>query len=696
MSEVAKRSLSRTALILAALSVSWSLADTALANDALEELVNEARSLPTSTPRFVTNYKQGIRAATYSAVVVAPSDPSVLYISSHDGYVFASQDSGLTWSEGRLIIKRRRFFGSIRPAPIASGAPFSTQSNIEDLHGQGRLTFDIDDLLVYPRESTGSTLLDVDIDTPAFYPSQMHPMLRDPSDIKLYDEAGGGGGGGDLARLGVGLKTAAVYLAALLRKRHQRVLTMNLQLTLSVKGAEPTGVPFSAVHPERPNEVLAASHMGLWRSEDFGMSWILAFPGATRKERTARHIVYRPDDPSQVFLSTDQGLRISSDGGLSFEAIKGTQLSTASTRWIEWSPSKPDTVYAGTTIGAFRSDDGGQTWRWIYFETLPTQNHVTGIVVDPLDADRVTLATLDGLFQTSDGGETWLRAGGLLFTGIPVRNISTNPKDGNHIICITSRQAWESLDWGQTWQAIYLNDAEWWLREVRFDTQEEGAFWLVSSNEVLKVSPNRGAQTQEGGLAAYRARLATEPSLWESMEATFREFGVHLGDHAELRAKASPSAWLPEINIMGGVLGGHADALIAHNLIADDNAVIGPQEPDASQDPDALFQRTHVVNDVYVFAVLKWDFGRATFDLDSVPYGRIFNTAKYRYSKLRSEVQRLYEERRRLLLELLTAPKRDLASDLFLRLRLEELTAHLNAFTGGLWEPAAQWLAAHP
>lgn len=696
MSEVAKRLLSRSVIALAVLSASWSIPGPAYAEDALQRLADEALALPRQPARFVTNYKQGIRAATYSAVSVAPSDPSVLYITSYDGYVFASQDNGLTWSEGRLIIKRRRFYGSIRPAPIASGAPFSAQSNIADLHGHGRLTFDIDNLLVYPRESTGSKMLDVDIDTPAFYPSQLHPMLRDPSDIKLYDEAGGGGGGGDLARLGVGLKTAAVYLAALLRSRHKRVLTMNLQLTLSVRGSEPTGVQYSAVHPHRPNEVLAASHMGLWRSEDFGMSWILAFPGSTRRERTARHIVYRPDDPSQVFLSTDQGLRISTDGGLSFSAIKGTQLSTASTRWIEWSPSQPDTVYAGTTIGAFRSDDGGQTWRWIYFETLPTQNHVTGIIIDPKDADRVTLSTLDGIFQTSDGGETWLRAGGLLFTGIKVRDITTNPKNGNHMICITSRQAWESLDWGQTWQAIYLNDSEWWLREVRFDTREEGAFWLVSSNEVMKISPNPSAQNQIGGLAAYRERLAVEPSLWESMEATYRQFGVHLGDHAELREKASPSAWLPDINIMGGVLGGYADAQIAHNLIADDNSVVAPPGPDSIEEPDALFQRTHVINDVYVFAVLSWDFGRATFDLDSVPYGRIFNTAKYRYAKLRSEVQRLFEERRRLLLDLLTSPKRDLANDLFLRLRLEELTAHLNAFTGGLWEPSAQWLAALP
>ena len=207
------------------------------------------------------------------------------------------------------------------------------------------------------------------------------------------------------------------------------------------------------------------------------------------------------------------------------------------------------------------------------------------------------------------------------------------------------------------------------------------------------MSPKRSGDAALGGLSAYKERLAVEPSLWDTMEATFREFGVHLGDHGDIRAKAGPSAWLPTVNVMAGVLKGHADALIAHNLIADDNTLIVEVD---SAEPDALFQRTHSLSDFYVFATLQWDFGRATFDLDSVPYGRIFNTASYRYRKLRAEVQRLYSERRRLLLEFLTSPKRDLASDLFLRLRLEELTAHLNAFTGGLWEPSAQWLADLP
>ncbi|MDP6944248.1 MAG: hypothetical protein QF464_08870, partial [Myxococcota bacterium] len=268
-----------------------------------------------------------------------------------------------------------------------------------------------------------------------------------------------------------------------------------------------------------------------------------------------------------------------------------------------------------------------------------------------------------------------------------VRDIAASPEDGNHLVAITSRKVWETRDWGETWTAVYRNDSEWWFRDVRFDPHEAGVFWIVSTNEVLRVSESRKGSVPMGALAAYRARLDTEPSLWETMEATFTHFGVHLGEHAEIRERAMPAGWAPRVSVMGGVMSGNADARLRLALF---------EQPVGGDPNTAFFERAHAIDDFYVFGVLEWDLGIVALDLDAVPYGRVFNTASYRYRKLRAEVQRLYEERQRLLLELLTSPRRDLVSDLFLRLRLEELTAHLDAYTGGLWEPSARWLAALP
>ena len=183
--------------------------------------------------------------------------------------------------------------------------------------------------------------------------------------------------------MGIGLKTSAKWLARLLTKKRKKPLTMNLQLTLAVKGVEPTVINSVAVHPTDAKNVLAASDMGLWQSQDGGESWFLLFAGSTRKERQAFDVEFHPDNHDTILVATGQGLRISRNAGETFDVIKGTQLSTARTHWVHIATNHHKTLFAGTNIGVFRSDDLGYTWRWIYFETLPTQNHVSAITTDP-------------------------------------------------------------------------------------------------------------------------------------------------------------------------------------------------------------------------------------------------------------------------------------------------------------------------
>ena len=123
LTRMAARRLAAMLSLFAALGTTSASATTTPSHP-LDALARDAAALPDTTPRFVQNYKQGLRAATYSNVMVSPSNPDVFYVASLDGYVFGTQNRGVTWSEGRLIVKRSRFYGSIRPAPVASGAPF--------------------------------------------------------------------------------------------------------------------------------------------------------------------------------------------------------------------------------------------------------------------------------------------------------------------------------------------------------------------------------------------------------------------------------------------------------------------------------------------------------------------------------------------------------------------------------------------
>jgi hypothetical protein len=91
------------------------------------------------------------------------------------------------------------------------------------------------------------------------------------------------------------------------------------------------------------------------------------------------------------------------------------------------------------------------------------------------------------------------------------------------------------------------------------------------------------------------------------------------------------------------------------------------------------------------FMKLRWDLGTVVNDLEVAPFGRVFDAANKAYSKLRYQTQMVYEERRRILERYITRRPSDLRSRLFLKLRLVELTAQLDAYTEGAWAKHLDW-----
>ena len=669
----------------------------------LDDIIERAQRLPQRPPRYLENIKMGTRSVTFNGFGVSPSDPNRIYVVSMEGFVFGSPDGGISWEEGRIVIKRRFFFGSLRPGSSSAGAPFSIAPHLQSFGRMGSgntsfLKFDTASLYRFPYGTTGEPYLDFSPDSPAFWGGAS--LLGSPGSFRIYDSAGGGGAGGDMARLGIGLKTSSVWLARMLRKRGRPVSSMNLQLALSMKGVEPTLFEHVAVHPTKPDEVMAASHMGLWRSRDGGMSWFLAFSGSTRAERYTFFVGYHPENPEIVFLGTGQGLRISRDGGNNFQPIKGSQLSTAGTRWISWYPGDANIVYAGTQIGVFRSDDGGETWRWIYYNTLRTQNYVTRIAVHPEDPEKLTISTLDGLFKTADGGKNWTRSGGFLFTGQSIWEIVGNPRNGEHMVCITPREVWETFDGGKDWVALYINDSEWTPRYVEFDPHDPDLLWILSSNEILKVTTKPPKQPDSRGLAVFRARMRKEPELGKSIDKTFRMFGIHRGERALIREAAKRANWLPRVNLALGYVHSDANALLYPTLYNsvllsnERNRNVGhiPELNNGTYSNNPVLDRRVEMGMPYGMLSLQWNFAGAVFDVEEAPFGRVFNDSNHQYLHIKVDVQRIFEERRRVLQAYLTRPTLDDKSRLMLKLRLQELTSQLNIYTEGLWAEALDWV----
>jgi len=312
----------------------------------------------------------------------------------------------------------------------------------------------------------------------------------------------------------------------------------------------------------------------------------------------------------------------------------------------------------------------------------------------------VTIATLDGLFQTRDGGKNWTRSGGFLFTGQKMWEIVGNPENGEHLVCISPREVWESFDGGKDWVALYINDSEWTPRYVEFDPHDPDLLWVVTSNEILKITSNPPPQPDIAGLKQFMVRAEQEPKLGETIDKTLRNFGVHRGERARMRQSARTSNWLPTVNLALGYLRSDAEATLYPTLYNSvllsnqRNLNVGhiPELNNGIYANNPVLDRRVNTGMPYMMLSLQWNFAGTVFDVEEAPFGRMFREANKAYLDLKFDNQRIFEERRRVMQAYLTRPSLDVKNRLMLKLRLQELTAQLNIYTDGLWQPALEWV----
>ena len=106
-----------------------------------------------------------------------------------------------------------------------------------------------------------------------------------------------------------------------------------------------------------------------------------------------------------VLGSTDGGLYVSKDGGVSWESEP--DMHGQSIRALTAAPSDPKILVAGTLKGVYRSTDGGEHWKLISPEGSQELHEVESIAIDPVDPQIIYAGTWHLPWKTIDGGEHW-------------------------------------------------------------------------------------------------------------------------------------------------------------------------------------------------------------------------------------------------------------------------------------------------
>ncbi len=629
---------------------------------------------------YKENLAYGLRDAILLFLAFAPSNPDTLYLATTDGYVFATHNGGMAWDEARIIVKGKSFFGAIRPTIAPNGAPFSANDVLGQADATEGASFDIRDMFTFDYGEiegelevleAGLTLKPYDTVRPTGLPA--------PGEVGIRDEVGGGGGGGGNSKLGVGLKTGAPRLKAALRELGAPSVGANLQQLLVEMGVEPTWVNHVAVHPENPDVAIAATSMGTYRTTDGGVGWLPIFAGTDRWERDGQHVRFDPQDANRIYLGTQSGLFISENGGDRFERVSGTLLESAYVTWLEPHVHADGSLwlYAGTSIGAFLSKDSGRTWRWVFYETLPDANWISSIAVDRADPNHAILSTWDGMFVTLNGGESWDIAGGLMFTATYVPRVLIDPANGAHAFACSEKNIWESHDHGRTWQVIYIDNSDWKIRNMELDPHEAGTLWIITSGQILRLRNYRKTVARDARVDEFRKAMKREPAETVALQAALDYLQISPGQQASYRARVAWSAALPEIGAVGGYLAPGGSAFLD---LVPYNQVIDPLGGHS-------LTRRREQSTFYGGVMLYWDLSALVFDFDQLSVGRIWGDSLASMYSLKFELARYYNERIRLLYKLIVEPPEDTMEHLDAALRYRELTEHLDALTGGLYEP---------
>jgi hypothetical protein len=176
------------------------------------------------------------------------------------------------------------------------------------------------------------------------------------------------------------------------------------------------------------------------------------------------------------------------------------------------------------------------------------------------------------------------------------------------------------------------------------------------------------------GAARSEAQPSEEPTVGAVQRAALRYLELGSTRLAGFRRRLARRGLLPELTLQGDYGG-----FRAHDLDEDDTVF-------ASGDRFLLRDRlAEEGRDFGVGAVLRWDLGDTVYNFEEVDISREVRELIELRDEVLDEVNQLYFERRRVLLErsLLPDPASPEAERLALRAR--ELAAGLDAWTGGWW-----------
>jgi photosystem II stability/assembly factor-like uncharacterized protein len=437
-------------------------------------------------------------------------------------------------------------------------------------------------------------------------------------------------------------------------------------------------------------EICLGSTDGLFYSQDEGKHWTRVFQSVQPEENDILSVAFNPFFRQEWWIGTRQGFFTSQDRGQHWKKTI-TSLRNAVIEKIIFHPFKPNVIFMMSDNGIYKSTDRGETFEKTFAES---QTHV-----EPED-EVSEIEDEDALPPTSS-----FKAFGFLSA------------DGSKLIALTSRGLVASEDEGNHWKNFSSSLSSSSVTDL-VSSFESGLFYITTPTGVYELTLSGQHTKIDNGLTSlnvhrlvlfentqmrlfaatdrgvFRYNLQNPPvTLIYNEPATFHPEitpeQLHVEFHQEPSIQATQQAAIRYANV--------SNEKIAHwqrqsrlkslvpNLSAGIDKSVGNNidlDRGSTSDPD------HFINgpadkdwgwDVSV----NWDLSELIWSSSQTSIDSREKLMVELRDDILTEVTRLYFERRKLLVDFKFFPPPDEKERLTLMLQIDELTANIDALTGG-------------
>ncbi|MBU0759557.1 MAG: hypothetical protein KKA34_04260 [Candidatus Omnitrophica bacterium] len=411
-------------------------------------------------------------------------------------------------------------------------------------------------------------------------------------------------------------------------------------------------------------DLFVCTEKGVFRSSDGRSAWKRIFKGIGTEENGAQHIAFSQD--GIIYIGTKAGLFLSNDNGATWEKDSG-EAGNLSVRWITFHGKD---IFLAAEKGVYKG--ARDRWKRVLVTSMEDVEYDSDTVDTAVIAEKpvnsmmseqnsLFIATDTGIFVSEDGGDSWksFPSGGLISQKVNRLLYKDN------LFAATDNGIFIFSDKDKAWRALYKGVAGDKANSIASDNK--GNIWVATNkglyrsrfnNNVISVARNDKGSEEENILGQF----AHEPSIRDVQEAAIDYAEVHPDKIKKWREDARRKALLPDVSL--GL----------------DRYVTDLYHWDAGQNPDVL----QTGDDVITWDVtMSWDLGDLIWSTDQTSIDTRSRLMVQLRDDILDEVTRTYFERRRLLIEKHFSPPSTAREKIEKRLRIDELTADLDAMTGG-------------